>query len=117
MRSLRRHQRHEYDHYQVVDRQRRIGGLRDEYDGEREIDRETVEVEPNNRSGSRGRRWSPSHHPFELAHDLRQHGVRRSGAEHDQQFLAQITHELKMLKPVSRITTPSTTKTNRKQLA
>ncbi|MGF6663394.1 vacuolar-type H+-ATPase subunit I/STV1 [Paraburkholderia atlantica] len=77
-----------------MSRQRGVGRLRDEQHRQREINREAVEVERvAGRNHETDRRVLDAH-PFELAHDLRQHGVGRRGAEHDRQFFAQIADQL-----------------------
>ena len=60
MRALRGQQRDAEHQQDFAERQRRVGRLRDEYDGERQIDRERVEVERIAGRAPRARRRNPS---------------------------------------------------------
>ena len=102
VRALRGDQRDAEHQQQIAERQRRVGRLRDEHHGERQVDREGVEVE-----GIAGRDDEPDDgildaEPLQLAHDLRQHRVGRGGREHDGQFLAQIGEEFEDVEPGER---------------
>src|SRR6266852_2574208 len=94
MRTLGRDQRYAQHQHQIPEGKRRVGGLGDENDRKRQVDRERVEIER-----IAGRDNQPDDRilhaePLKFAHDLRKHRVRRRGRENNRQFLAQIAQEL-----------------------
>ena len=99
MRALGGDQRDREDGQQVGHRDRRVGRLRDEHRGQRDVDRERVEVE-RVAGGDHEADGGVAHaHALELGHDLRQHAVRRSGRQHHHQLLAQVLEELPQAEP------------------
>nr|GEU28650.1 HTH-type transcriptional regulator PtxR, putative [Tanacetum cinerariifolium] len=93
-RSLGRQHQHPQHHQLVGERERRVGGLGDEDGRHRVVDALAVRIE-----GHARRYHQPHHrfrhaHVFELAHQLRHHRFRRTGAQHREQFFLDITEEL-----------------------
>ena len=77
----------------MPERERRVGGLRQEQRGQRHIDVGAVEIEAvagrDDEADHRARRAEVLH----LLHHVRQHGFRRGGAEHDQEFVLDVADE------------------------
>ena len=77
-----------------VERHRRVGRLRDEHRGHRQVDRRAVEVERVAGRNDQADRRLLHAEVLELRHHPRQHRLRRRRAEHDQQLLLDVADEL-----------------------
>ena len=96
--ALGGHQRHQQNGQQVGHLQRCTGGVGNEHDGQGQVDGKTVEVERVAGGDDQADGGTADAQVFQLAHDLRQHGVGRSGAEDDGQLFTQVLDERQQLK-------------------